>query len=456
MITSFIKQVFAGAGLAALLVVAPGNIHAADATNYFKWALTPPLGWNSYDAYGDSVTEAEVLTNANYLKEKLASHGWQYVVVDYRWYDPGAHDNNPNGRKGAALTMDEYGRLLPSPNRFPSAANGQGFKPLADELHAMGLKFGIHIMRGIPRLAVKANLPIEGSDAHAWEASSFSLCVWNPDMFGVEATSPAGQAYYDSILRLYAAWGVDFIKVDDLSVPYSKAEVAAIRQAIDKTGRPIVFSTSPGETPLQFAAHVATHANQWRVSGDFWDNWQSLDHAFNLVYAWQGVGGPGHWPDSDMIPVGRIGIRSVDGDRQTRFTHDEQITLMSLWALAPSPLMVGANLPDNDDWTLALLTNDEVLAVNQDPLGRAGRRVAKVDATEVWVKDLKDGSLSVGLFNRGHDAAPVTVTWADAGRSGKQTVRNLWSHQDLGGVDTQYTVTVPAHGAVLLRVQAAR
>lgn len=457
MIASSIKQALGGAGLVALLLAAaPGNTRAADATNYYNWAITPPMGWNSYDAYGDSVTEAEVLTNATYLHEKLASHGWQYVVVDYRWYDPGAHNNYPNSRKGAALTMDAYGRLLPSPNRFPSAANGQGFKPLADQLHALGLKFGIHIMRGIPRLAVKANLPIEGSEAHAWDASSFSLCVWNPDMFGVEAMSPAGQAYYDSIFRLYATWGVDFVKVDDLSFPYSTAEVTAIRQAIDKAGRPMVFSTSPGETPLRFAAHVSTHANMWRVSGDFWDNWKSLDHAFNLVYAWEGVGGPGHWPDSDMVPVGRIGIRSVDGDRRTRFTHDEQITLMSLWALAPSPLMLGANLPDNDDRTLALLTNDEVLAIDQDLLGRAGRRVAKVNSTEVWVKELADGSLAVGLFNRGSDPEPVTVTWADAGLSAKSTVRNLWTHQDLGAFDAQYTQTVSPHGAALLRVQAAK
>ena len=443
--------------IATTLVTAlPLGTHAEDSTNYYNFTLTPPMGWNSYDAFGDSVTEAEVLANAHYLKDKLASHGWQYVVIDYRWYDPGAFNNNPNSRKGVALTMDQYGRLLPSPNRFPSAADGQGFKPLADQIHALGLKFGIHVMRGIPRLAVKANLPIEGSDAHAWDATSFSVCGWNPDMLGVDAESPAGQAYYDSILRLYAAWGVDFIKVDDLSSPYSTAEVAAIRQAIDKTGRAIVFSTSPGETPVRDAAHVATHANMWRVSGDFWDNWQSLDSAFNLAYAWRGVGGPGHWPDSDMIPLGHIGIRSVDGDRQTRFTHDEQVTLMSLWCILPSPLMLGMNLPDNDEWTLSLLTNDEALAIDQDALGKAARRVTKAGTTEVWVKDLKDGSLAIGLFNRGPAAADVNVAWSDAGLSGQQSIRDIWSHQDLGAFNNQYSRSVPSHGAVLLRLQPAK
>jgi hypothetical protein len=435
------------------LAVTQTAARAAESTNYYNWALTPPMGWNSYDAFGDSVTEAEVLSNATYLKEKLAPHGWQYVVVDYRWYDPGAFNNYPNSRKGVELTMDQYGRLLPSPNRFPSASGNQGFKPLADQIHALGLKFGIHVMRGIPRQAVKANCPIEGSQFHAWDASSFSLCAWNPDMFGVDATVPAGQAYYDSILRLYASWGVDFIKVDDLSRPYSTAEIAALRQAIDKCGRPIVFSTSPGETPVRQAGHIATHANLWRVSDDFWDNWKSLDHAFDLAHAWQGVGGPGHWPDSDMIPLGHIGIRSVDGNRQTRFTHDEQVTLISFWSLAPSPLMLGMNLPDNDAWTLSLLTNDEALAINQDALGKPARCLAKANGLEVWGKELKDGSLAVGLFNRGKKAADVTCLWTDAGLAGKQAVRDVWAHQDLGVFENQITRSVPSHGAILLRLQ---
>ena len=190
---------------------------------YWKMAPTPPMGWNSYDSFGDNVTEEEILANARYQQEHLLSHGWKYVVVDYRWYDPGAHDNNPNGRAGAKLAADRFGRLVPAPNRFPSAAAGKGFKPLADRLHAMGLKFGIHVMRGIPRQSVKANTPIEGSDFKAADAANTAnICPWCPDMFGVDADKPAGQAWYDSILRQYADWGVDFVKVDDLSSPYAK------------------------------------------------------------------------------------------------------------------------------------------------------------------------------------------------------------------------------------------
>jgi alpha-galactosidase len=366
-------------------------------------ALTPPMGWNSYDAFGDNVVESEVLSNADYLAEKMQPFGWHIVVVDYRWYDPGAHNNNPNDRANAPLVMDQFGRLLPAPNRFPSAAGGTGFKPLADGMHAMGLQFGIHMMRGIPRNAVKANLPIAGSNFTAAEAADTNdTCGWCPDMFGVRSNA-AGQAWYDSCAQLWASWGVDYIKVDDLSSPYHTDEIAMIRRAIDRCARSIVFSTSPGETPLADAANVMAHANLWRVSGDFWDNWRSLEHEFALALRWQPYVGPGHWPDADMLPVGHLSIhhRSVGDDRFSVFTRDEELTLLSFWCLLPSPLMVGANLPDNDPWTLALLTNPEVLAVNQDSLGAAARQMMAANGIEVWVKPLHDGSHAVGIFNRG-------------------------------------------------------
>ena len=366
---------------------------------HWKMTPTPPMGWNSYDAYGDSVTEAEVLANARYQKEHLLAHGYTYVVIDYRWYDPGAH-GDPNGRAGAELAADEFGRLLPPTNRFPSAAGGKGFKPLADQIHAMGLKFGIHVMRGIPRQAVKANTPIQGGSFKAAEAANTaSTCPWCPDMFGVDAAKPAGQAWYDSILRLYAGWGVDYIKVDDLSSPYAKMEIEAIRGAIDRCSRAIVFSTSPGDnTPVSEAAHLKRHANMWRIGGDIWDNWPSLTWTFDLLAAWKGHAGPGHWPDADMLPLGRIGMRG--GTRWTNLSKDEQVMMMTLWAIAPSPLILGMNMPENDAWTLSLLTNDEVLAVDQDPLGCQGVRVVKQGDLEVWAKDLSGGAKAVAMFNR--------------------------------------------------------
>ena len=198
-------------------------------------------------------------------------------------------------------------------------------------------------------------------------------------MFGVNSNA-AGAAWYDSCARLWAAWGVDYIKVDDLSKPYHTAEVEMVRNAIDKCGRAIVFSTSPGETPIADAQHILTHANLWRVSDDFWDNWKSLDHEFTLAARWHNFAAPGHWPDADMLPLGHLSVshRSVGKNRCTHFTRDEQLTLLSFWCLLPSPLMVGGNLPDNDAWTLALLTNPEVLAVNQDAAGRAAQPMPNV------------------------------------------------------------------------------
>ena len=419
---------------------------------------TPPMGWNSYDAFGDSVTEAEIMANANYLQEHLLPHGWNYVVVDFRWYDPQADSGDRKNRRGAALAADEFGRLLPAPNRFPSAAGGLGFKPLADRLHGMGLKFGIHVMRGIPQQAVKANTPIEGGAfTAAAAANTNSVCNWCPDMFGVDATRPAGQAWYDALLRLYAAWGVDYIKVDDLSEPYSAREIEAVRRAIDRCGRPIVFSTSPGATPLAQAPHIRRHANLWRISADFWDNWKSLDHNFDLLTAWQAHGAPGHWPDADMIPFGRLGKRCQDahGEHTTHFTHDEQRTLLSLWSLAPSPLMLGMNLPENDPWTLALLTNDEVLAINQDTLCRPAARVWQKGGLEIWTRDLAGGAKAVGLFNRGAQPAEINQL-AAAGVAGDWRIRDLWQQTDLPGATANFSGTIPAHGSRLLKLSPVK
>jgi alpha-galactosidase len=415
-------------------------------------AATPPMGWNSYDGYGDSVTEAEMRANAKAVAEKLKPFGWQFVVVDYRWYDPGAFNNDPGSRAGVDLTMDPNGRLMPSPNRFPSAAKGDGFKPLADDIHAMGLKFGIHIMRGIPRKAVEKNLPILGTDFHAADAADTkSVCAWSPDMFGVRGETPAGQAYYDSLFKLYAGWGLDFVKVDDLSAPYMTNEVAAIRSAIDKCGRPILFSTSPGPAPLDRAEHLKQHANMWRATGDFWDNWKQLSDAMTVCAQWNGHGGPGHWPDMDMLPLGRlsVGNRSVGKDRRTNFSHAEQMTLMSLWSLFPSPLMLGGDLTAADDWEIALLTNDEILAVNQDPLGQPAMRVFNHGGLEVWQRNLTSGRIAVGLFNRSDDDTTVTAMWKDLDLNGEYKVRDLWQKKDLPPTDAKVEAMVPTHGAAV-------
>src|ERR1700722_3751637 len=262
-------------------------------TTFWSWAPSPPMGWNSWDCFGTSVTEDQTLANADYMAAKMAAHGWQYIVVDIQWYQPTA--KKLSYQPGAKLEMDAFGRLMPAVNRFPSAADGEGFRALADAIHGRGLKFGLHLLRGIPRQAVDANLPIEQSAFHAADiADKKDTCKWNPDMYGDDMSKPGAQDYYDSVFRQTAVWQIDFIEAYDLSRPYHTAEIEAIRTAIDRCGRAIVFSTSPGATPVDQGAHVESHANMWRISDDFWDRWNLLKPQFARVDAWTPYRAPGH------------------------------------------------------------------------------------------------------------------------------------------------------------------
>ncbi|MDD4636391.1 MAG: NPCBM/NEW2 domain-containing protein [Bacteroidales bacterium] len=368
-------------------------VSAQSKQDYHMWAETPPMGWNSWDCFGTQVTESEAKQQADFMAANLKKHGWEYFVVDIQWYE-----QNSKGyeyAKDAVLTMDEFSRLLPAPKKFPSAVNGKGFKPLADYVHAKGLKFGIHMMRGIPRQAVKQNTPIKGTTARAADIADVnSTCGWNPDMYGVDMTKPGAQEYYNSIMEMVASWGVDFIKVDDLSRPYHQPEVEAIRKAIDKTGRKIVFSTSPGETPLSAGPSVNQNANMWRVSDDFWDNWRALYDQFKRLHDWTPYRITGAYPDADMLPLGMLQL-----GRKTNFTTEEQFTLMTLWSIARSPLMHGGDMTKTDSLTLSLLTNDEVLAVNQH--SENNRQLYRTeDGLIAWVADVpgsKDKYLA--LFN---------------------------------------------------------
>ena len=350
--------------------------------------------------------------------------------------------------------MDAYGRLIPAENRFPSSAGGKGFKPLADYVHSLGLKFGIHIMRGIPKQAADQNLPVFGSKAKAGDiADRHSLCPWNGDMYGVDTSKPGGQDYYNSIVRLYADWGVDFIKADDIARPAHRGEIGAIHKAIAATGRPIVLSLSPGPAMVKDLDFLRENANMWRVSDDFWDDWKALRLNFVLLGVWGGAGRPGAWPDADMLPLGRIGLRAERGDdRMTRFTRDEQRTVMSLWAIAQSPLMFGGDLPSNDDFTLSLLTNDEVLAVNQQ--GRGGHAYRESGDTIWWTAS--DGRY-VALFNVG-DRGPreMTIDFQALGLPVDCRVRDLWAGKDLGVSHESRSFTIAPHGSGLYKLVPER
>jgi hypothetical protein len=438
--------------LASLIVVLTLPAHAADA----GLAATPPMGWNSWDCYGTTVTESEVKTNADYMARRLKQHGWQYAVVDIQWSEPNAQAHGY--RENAQLAMDQYGRLIPAVNRFPSSADGRGFRPLADYVHSLGLRIGIHIMRGIPRQAVKANLPVFGSRAHAGDiADTASICPWNTDMYGVDLNRSGAQDYYDSILKLYAGWGVDFIKADDIARPAHREEIAGLHKAIGKTGRPIVLSLSPGPAMVKDTAFLQENANMWRISDDFWDDWKALRLNFILMSIWSGMGRPGGWPDADMLPLGHIGLRAERGDpRMTRFTHDEQRTLMSLWSIAQAPLMFGGDLPGNDDFTEALISNDEVLTVDQH--GAHGSAFAEGGDSVVWTAGAPDPAARyVAVFNVGDDQViDVRVAWAALKLPEKCALRDLWEHRDLGTVAGGHTFHLKPHASGLYKVSAIR
>ena len=424
-------------------------------------APTPPMGWNSWDAYAQNITEAQVKENADFVAKNLKQFGWNYIVIDEGWYLP---DPGPSTGTNKGFVMDADGRFLPSAVRFPSAAGDAGFKPLGDYLHAEGLKFGIHILRGIPKGAVARNLPVEGSPFHAQDAADQSdTCPWNTYDYGVRDNA-AGQAYYDSLAKQYAAWGVDFIKVDCISDhPYKGDEIRMIRQALDKTGRPIVLSLSPGPTNVAHADEVRKYAEMWRISDDFWDHWgvwpkhefsQGLHQQFATAATWAAHTGEGHWADADMLPIGYLGPHPGEGEvRESMFTPEEARSLLTFWVIFRSPLMIGANLPASDNITIQLLTNPEVIAVDQN--SRGNRPVVTSDDEVIWTAKRGDGSGDyLAIINTGETRKTIRHSWKSLGFPEKSyLMRDLWKRQDRNIAD-QLEVELPPHASRLYELRA--
>jgi len=424
-------------------------------------APTPPMGWNSWDSYSETINEQQVRANAEWMARHLKQFGWNYVVIDEGWYvkNPGAKPAD------VQFAMDENGRFIPVAERFPSSANGAGFRPLADYVHSLGLKFGIHILRGIPREAAAKNMRIAMSPYTAKEAAAESdTCPWNSYMYGVQAAA-AGQAYYNSLAKLYAGWGVDFIKADCIADhPYKPEEIRMLGTAILSSGREMLLSLSPGPTAVEHAQEVAKCAEMWRISDDFWDHWgplpdkpwsQGVRAQFDTAAKWASFHEPGRWPDADMLPLGRIGPNPGDGGpaRGSKLTHDEQITLMTLWCIFQSPLIMGGDLPANDEWTIKLLTNAEVLAVDQHASGR--KPVVSSNTVAVWTSTPDDGrGRYVAVFNLADQEQILVNDWQKLGlRDASYSVHDLWSGQDLGDARV-LKVTLRPHASALYRVVA--
>ena len=453
-----------------VLLLALCIANAQEKFDITKLASTPPMGWNSFDAYDSRINEEEFKANVDVMADELLEYGFNIATVDYLWFNPcSGCVKYPNKRFGHGniryaadggpidtVTMDEYGRLLPSPNRFPSAANGKGFKEIADYVHSKGLKFGIHIMRGIHRQAVYFNTPILGTEYTARDiAKTYDSCTWSNHMYGVDASKPGAQEYYNSLFKMYAEWGVDFVKADDMMVPpYHDGEIEMMWKAIQNSGRPMLLSLSCGEAPISKAKHVSQHSHMWRISIDFWDEWEDIKRNFILLDAWSAFIGPNSWPDADMIPFGHISLngRPRGPERQSLLTWDEHYTLMSLWCMARSPLIIGSDLLSSSDTSMSFFKNKEILAINQNSYDN--RQVYKNRKGHVcWIARIPDSEdVYIALFNTADKDDKVGFNFEKEGLRGTYAVRDLWSKQELGNFEQFISREVRAHGAVVLRL----
>lgn len=393
--------------------------------------MTAPMGWNSWDCYGAAVTEDIVRKNADFMAKHLKKYGWEYITVDIQWYEPNVktHEYTPF----AKLCIDEYSRVIPAENRFPSSAGGKGFAPLAEYVHSLGLKFGIHIMRGIPRQAVYERTKIKGTDKTAADvAKTDSICAWNTDMYGVDPAKPGAKEYYDSIFELYASWGVDFVKCDDIAreLPKEESELIMLSDSLKNCGRDMVLSLSPGPALLEKAELYKQVSNMWRITDDFWDNWQLLYNMFERCEKWAPHNGAGHWADADMLPIGYI-KQDYSPDITTQFTKDEQVTMLTLWSIFRSPLIIGGEMTKFDDFTMSLLTNEGILKMHRN--ARHSHQVwrRKMNGSEIvlWTAADAEGGQYAALFNIGENAADISVPLTELEIYEAKDITELWSNE---------------------------
>lgn len=393
--------------------------------------MTAPMGWNSWDCYGAAVTEDIVRKNADFMAKHLKKYGWEYITVDIQWYEPDVktHEYTPF----AKLCIDEYSRVIPAENRFPSSAGGKGFAPLAEYVHSLGLKFGIHIMRGIPRQAVYERTKIKGTDKTAADiAKTDSICAWNTDMYGVDPAKPGAKEYYDSIFELYASWSVDFIKCDDIAreLPKEESELIMLSDSLKGCGRDMVLSLSPGPALLEKAELYKQVSNMWRITDDFWDNWQLLYNMFERCEKWAPHNGAGHWADADMLPIGYI-KQDYSPDITTQFTKDEQVTMLTLWSIFRSPLIIGGEMTKFDDFTMSLLTNEGILKMHRNARHshQVWRREMNGSEIVLWTAADAEGCQYAALFNIGENAADISVPLTELEIYEAKDITELWSNE---------------------------
>lgn len=437
-------------------------------------AAKPPLGWNSFDAYGVYLYEEAAFENLEAMATKLKPFGYEYFVIDLGWY--GEYERVPGTlypaeKHASDVNLNEFGYPLPSECYFP-----HGFDALVDRCQNLGLKFGVHMMRGIPRKAVELDLPIEGTSYRASDVAVTApelQCPWCHHNFAMDPEHPGTQAYYDGVIGHLAEMEVDFIKYDDI-VPYPEA-IKAVARAIDKVDRPIVLSLSPGRLADPEQLPIYRLANMLRITSDVWDDQEDIDKGFEAWKQWQGTEEPGFWPDLDMIPFGQLQLmapQSEDAEktedevrlsgrgrnRWCQLTRPQMETFITQRALAASPLMMGGDLLTLDNESHVMITNREMLACNQN--GLMGKVINQEGTLEVW-QTPKQGVEDhgwVGVFNRSEDLAEAALTNAGIGliEARTYTCRDIWggTQFDLGPGDTR-TVTVAPNGVCFLRYEPA-
>ncbi|NVO20690.1 MAG: NPCBM/NEW2 domain-containing protein [Bacteroidetes bacterium] len=378
-------------------------------------ALTPPLGWNSWNCFACAVTQEKVFAAADaMINSGLADHGWNYINIDDCWMVKPDSDDPILGGK----VRDEAGNMLTN-KKFPD------MKALADKVHSRGLKIGIYSGPGPKTCA------------------GYEACFMHENQDAAQ----------------FAKWGIDYLKYDwcdyekiakDHSLPELKKPYVTMMEALGKVDRDIVYSLCQYGMGDVWEWGAEVNGNCWRTTGDITDDWSSMEEiGFNQA-GHEKYAGPGHWNDPDMLVVGKVGWGP--DLHPTRLSPYEQYTHISLWALLASPLLIGCDMTQLDDFTFNLLSNDEVIDINQDPLGKQASRILQLENMEIWAKPLEDGSIAVGMFNRGMFGSKIVLKWSDLGISGKRTIRDVWTQKNLGVFDTRFEASIPSHGVKLVRI----
>jgi len=440
-------------------------------------AQTPPMGWNSFDSYGVYLHEKAALENVEAFAEKLKPYGYEYFVIDAGWFGEFKLQEGtkfPAEKHAAKMKFNEFGLLQPSDTYFPN-----GMQHIIDRCHELGLKFGLHLMRGIPRAAVKENTPVKGTKYFAQDiADTTSICSWNRQNYGVDMSKPGAQEFYNSLMNQMAGWGVDFIKYDDI-VPFPE-EVKAVANAIAQCGRPMILSLSPGGKVDPNHLEAFQKGHMLRVTPDIWDEQKGINECFEAWHKWQGKERAGFWIDMDMIPFGQLQMMSpkpagVTGNetkselamkiksgeiasfeqlagkgfnRWSEFTKDQMYTFITLRALSASPLMMGGDLPTLDDFSLKLITDKDILECNQN--GVMGHLVYEANGIEIW-KTPKQNSKGgwIGIFNRNNELKSVSFKDENFGSEFTPSSKlfDIWNNKEVTGLEFE----INPNGVIFLK-----